>query len=227
MLLERWIALALLIAHPPVGDDTELDRPMLRCRLSEGRPVIDGILDDACWGAADVATGFTLLERRGTATQQTRCMAAYDAENLYIAFLCRESDPSGIRARCTKRDGEVWLDDCVEVFLDTRHDHDTYFHLIANRIATCFDEIGPRYPRPWSWDGAWRVATNSTDLGWTAEFAISFRSLGLGMPRPGTVWGFNANRQEYRLGERSSWSATLDSFHEPRNFGHLFFVPQL
>jgi len=227
MLRGRWIALALLVAHPPADDASEHEAPLLHCLLSVGRPVIDGILDEACWREADVATGFTLLDRRGEATQQTECMAAYDAENLYIAFHCRESDPSGIRTRCNNRDGKVWLDDCVEVFLDTRHDHGTYFHLIVNRIATRFDEVGPRFPRPWSWDGAWRVATNSTSTGWTAEFAIAFRSLGLRMPRPGTLWGFNANRQEYRLIERSSWSATLHSFHEPKNFGHLFFVPHL
>jgi hypothetical protein len=188
--------------------------------------VTDGILDEACWLDADIAKDFALLEGRGPATQQTECMAAYDAENLYIAFRCRESDSSGIRVRCTQRDGKVWLDDCVEVFFDTLHNHCTYFHLIANSIATRFDEIGPRYPRPASWDGDWRVATHVSSTGYTVEIAIPFHSLASTMPRPGTTWGFNVNRQEYRLLERSSWSQTQHSFHEPTSFGHLFFVPE-
>jgi len=226
MLWGRRIVLALLALGP--GEATSgHDGPVLRCRLSEARPVIDGILDEACWAGADVATGFMLLERRGRATQQTECRVTYDAENLYVSFVCLETDPSGILTRCTERDGEVWNDDCVEIFLDTRHDHRTYFHLIANRIATRFDEVGPYYPRPQSWDGDWLCATSAATAGWTIEFAIPFRALGLTMPRPGTLWGFNAHRQQHRLVERSSWSPTLHGFHEPRNFGHLLFVPQL
>lgn len=213
----------LLLLQAPLG---EYEAPPLRCRLTGERPVIEGILDEACWLDADIATDFALLEGRGRATQQTESMAAYDAENLYIAFRCGESDSSGIRVERTRRDGRVWLDDCVEVFLDPLHDHGTYFHLITNSIATRFDEIGPRYPRPTSWDGDWRVATHVSSTGWAVEIAIPFHSLGLTMPRPGTLWGFNINRQEYRLLERSSWSPTQHSFHEPRNFGHLFFVPE-
>jgi hypothetical protein len=97
--------------------------------------------------------------------------------------------------------------------------------LISNSLATRFDEIGPRYPRPASWNGDWRVATQVSNNGWTVEIAIPFRTLGVAMPEPGTTWGFNVHRQQYRLLERSSWSPTEHSFHEPRNFGHLFFVP--
>jgi hypothetical protein len=197
----------------------------LRCRLSARPAAIDGRLDDDCWRRADVASGFVLLEGRGRATQHTECMTAYDAENLYVAFTCHESNPRFIRAHCTTRDGVVWRDDCVEVFLDTRHDHRTYFHLIVNQLGTQFDEIGPVYPRPESWDGAWRVATQEFEGGWNVEMAIPFRALGLPTPPPGTLWGFNVNRQEYRLLERSSWAATVHSFHEPAHFGHLLFVP--
>jgi hypothetical protein len=220
-----WIALAVLL-QAALGEPMESEASRLRCRLTEVRPAIDGTLDEACWLEADIAKDFVLLERGGPATQQTECMAAYDAENLYVAFRCRESDSNGIRVQCTERDGRVWLDDCVEVFLDTLHDHCTYFHLITNSIATRFDEIGPRYPRPESWDGDWCVATHVSSDGYSVEIAIPFHSLASTMPRPGTIWGFNVNRQEYRLFERSSWSPTQHSFHEPRNFGHLFFVPE-
>ena len=225
MLLPSWIALALLAVLASAQPLAEHETEPLRCRVSAGRPAIDGILDDVCWRRADVATGFTLLERRGHATQQTECMVSHDAENLYVAFRCHESDPSGIRAQCTAHDGTVWLDDCVEVFLDTRHDHSTYFHVIANLIGTQFEEVGPLFPNPKSWEGPWQVATGTFDGGWIAEIAVPFRALGLEMPRPGTLWGFNANREEYRLVEYSSWAATLHSFHEPAHFGHLLFVP--
>jgi cellulose/xylan binding protein with CBM9 domain len=226
MLSLSRIVLALLGALAPMQRLAEPEASPLRCRLSPGRLVIDGILDEACWREADVATGFVLLERGGRATQQTQCMVAYDAESLYVAFLCLESDPSGVRALRTARDGAVWLDDCVEVFLDTQHSRRKYFHVITNCIGTRFDEVGPPCPNPTSWDAPWFAATHAAPGGWSVEIAIPFRSLGVEMPLPGTLWGFNAHRQEYRLMERSSWSATLHSFHEPWNFGDLLFVPQ-
>jgi cellulose/xylan binding protein with CBM9 domain len=216
-----WLVAATVLAEPTVHSGA----PPLRCRMSEGRPVVDGVLGEPCWRQADLATGFMLLERRGRATQQTECMVAYDAENLYVAFLCRESEPSSAGGACTIRDGPVWLDDCVEVFLDPRDEHRTYFHVIANRIGTQFEERGPSCPNPRSWQGPWNVAVRPVQAGWTAEIAIPFRSLGVEMPPPGTMWGFNANRQEYRLLERSSWAETVHSFHEPAEFGHILFVP--
>ncbi len=197
----------------------------LRCRLAGQRVVIDGELDEACWRRADVATDFKLLERGGSATQRTECRVTYDAQNLYVAFVCLDARPREILARHLRDDGPVWRDDCVEVFLDTQHDHKNYFHLISNALGTRFEEKGPAWPNPPSWNADWKVATRVSDHGWQVEMAIPFGSMGLGMPEPGTVWGFNANRQEYRLRERSSWAETLRSFHEPRHFGHLLFVP--
>jgi len=220
------IVLALLGALAPVQPMGEPDTPTLRCHLSPGRLVIDGVLDEACWREAEVATGFVLLENGGPATQQTECMTAYDSEYLYVAFFCHESDPSGLRMSHRERDGAVWLDDCVEVFLDPQHTHRTYYHVITNRIGTRFDEIGPPCPSPTSWDAPWFAAAHDTSGGWSVEIAIPFRGLGEPMPQPGALWGFNVHRQEYRLVERSSWSPTLQSFHEPEHFGHLLFVPQ-
>lgn len=222
-----WVVIPLLAGLAPVHHGDDPPGPTLRCQRTARPPLIDGILDETCWREADVATHFVLLQELGPATEQTECMVTYDAKNLYMAFRCFESDPGGIRVGCTLRDGEVWLDDCVEVFLDPWHSHHTYFHLITNRIATRFDEVGPLYPRPRSWSADWQVGTRATPSGWNVEIALPFESLGLKMPAPGTQWGFNAHRQEYRLVERSSWSATLEGFHEPKNFGHLFFVPPL
>ena len=221
------LAAALLVCLGGVtaNGGTSSDANALRCRLTEQRLVIDGVLDESCWRRAEVATDFKLLDGQGRAREQTECMVAYDADNLYIAFLCRESEVGEIRATHTQDDGPVWRDDCVEVFLDPAHDHRSYFHVIANFAGARFDEIGPRYPNPSSWDAPWRVATRRFATGWTAEIAIPFRSMNRDMPMAGTVWGFNANRQEYRLLERSGWSETLHSFHEPAHFGHLLFVP--
>jgi cellulose/xylan binding protein with CBM9 domain len=214
-----------LSRHP----DEEL-LPRLACRLCANKPIIDGVLDEDCWRKAESATGFLLLDHRGMATQQTRCMVSYDKKNLYIGFICLESDLKGIRKSCRIRDGDLSWEDCVEVFLDVHHTHSTYFHIMTNILGTRFDETGAAgrpYPDPASWNAEWKVATAVIPGGWSVEIALPFVSMGLSAPKAGTIWGFNAHRQEYRLIERSSWSETERSFHEPANFGHLLFLPPL
>lgn len=204
--------------------------PTLACRLCIEAPVIDGVLNDGCWGKAERATGFLQLGRRGLATQQTECMVSYDAKNLYVAFICFENNPGGIRQRQVLKDGPVWTDDCVEVFLAPLPRRNRYFHLITNLRGTRFDELagaGLPPPNPGSWDGDWVARTAFFREGWTVEIAISFQSMRVPAPSPGTTWGFNVNRQERRLGELSSWSETDRWFHELSNFGRLVFVPAM
>ena len=229
MTLSFLVAYSLMLGPLPFRLQTsEPYSQMITCRLSEQTPVIDGVLNDDCWRKADLVSDFSLLRRKGKAREQTEGMVSFDAENLYIAFVCFESDNGTIRKRLTAKDAPVWTDDCVEVYLDPRHDHTSYYHLITNLNGAKYDEkgrIGAPVPNPATWDPEWTVATGMFDGGWTVEMAIPFRSMGLSTPTAGTIWGFNMHRQEHRLFEQSSWRETEYWFHEPRNFGHLLFVP--
>ena len=198
--------------------------PTLHCYLAEQAPIIDGVLDDNCWKRGELATNFQRLHFSGTAVEQTQVRVTYDAGYLYVAFYCLESNMNRIFRTQTFRDGPLWVDDCIEVYLDTRHDHSTYFHLIVNSNGAQYDEIGC-CTVPHTWTANWMVATARFSGGWTAEIALPFTSMGLSMPIAGTVWGFNLNRQQWRIPEQSSWATTVNGFHEPINFGHLFFVP--
>ena len=57
-----------------------------------------------------------------------------------------------------------------------------------------------------NWDGAWRVRTRTSDIGWTAEFAIPFRTLRFPSSTQQT-WGVNFQRNIRRRNERSYWAA--------------------
>jgi hypothetical protein len=120
--------------------------------------------------------------------------------------------------------GFVWEDDCIEVFMDTKHDHEKYFHVISNIAGVRFDAIG-RWP-PLNWDGDWQVAIAKYKDRWIVEIAIPFSCMNIKTPMPGEVWGFNLNREERRLTEMSGWSPTWYIFHEPKHFGHLIFEPE-
>ena len=54
------------------------------------------------------------------------------------------------------------------------------------------------------WDAIWIVRTEQTDEGWSAEFAIPFKTLSF--PAGETVWGFNISRTIQRKLEENRWT---------------------
>ena len=209
---------------PILGASANQNVPELLCRRVYESPAIDGVLNDPCWQEAHGVTGFSLLGNGGPAREQTSAYVLYDDSCLYVAFVCLESRMDSLVARCESRDGLVWCDDCVEVFIDTDHDHMRYYHVIANAAGIRYDEIGRL--QPWTWSCDWEVQITKALDRWTVETAIPFWCMSTAVPQPGEIWGFNLNREEYRLGELSGWSPTLNHFHEPYHFGHLVFEPE-
>jgi hypothetical protein len=56
-----------------------------------------------------------------------------------------------------------------------------------------------------NWDGAWQVRTQVSEIGWSAEFAIPFRTLRYANDRQQT-WGVNFQRNIRRRNETSFWA---------------------
>ena len=63
-----------------------------------------------------------------------------------------------------------------------------------------------------NWDGAWQVETRVTDVGWTAEFAIPFRTLRFNAGDVQT-WGLNLQRNIRRRNETAYWSPLPRQFN--------------
>lgn len=191
-------------------------------------PLIDGQLDDRCWAGARGAKGFTrvLEQGAGPSTRQTTVYLTYDRDNLYVAFECTEPRLADRMARVRTRDGKVFRDDCIEVYLDVSHDHDSYAQFVVNTLNTQYDAQKP-FPAN-QWDAEWKSAVAIFSEHFQVELAIPFKSLGVTMPEPYEVWGGNFYRQVWVPGaeEWSGWSPTREWFHEPGYFGHLIFAPE-
>ena len=196
------------------------------CYRAEGRIVVDGKLDDPAWRGAAWASGFVLLGSGEPARAQTLFATLYDSRSLYIAVECIEPNVKGIVACHKERDSSVWFDDAVEVFVDPRHSHHDYFQFIVNTLGAKFDS----HRTDWSWNGEWEAVARVGQGSWTLELAIPFSTLGIRGPAPWMVIGFNVCRDRQpgggeKIFEWSSWAPLMKGFHEPRNFGHLAFVP--
>ena len=140
-------------------------------------PTIDGLPDDVAW---QKATALPLQHRLGDGTPKVATVArmCFGSDHLFILFVCEEPQPSKVRRFIRRHDGEVWTDDCVEVFLAPDPDEpSTYYHLVVNSLAIVRDEFWRDGRDDPSWDSHARVAIHIENDRWVAEIAIPLLSL--------------------------------------------------
>jgi len=191
-------------------------------RPAAGPIVVDGRLDPKEWASAIEVSGFTFSGKGLLASEQMVMRLLYDRENLYIGVKCGESMMDKIVANIRDHDGDVWHDDCIELFFDPKHDHETYYQFIVNTMGTQYDAIG--FDR--LWNCKWQAAASLGADAWYAELAIPFASLEASPPSPDAIWGYNLNRERNAGGstELYNWADVQGVFHNPGLFGHLWFV---
>ena len=135
---------------------TEEQDKSVRAYWTEEPIVVDGVLDEACWGEAQLVDDFWKAEfqERIPASQKTEVRIMYDSRNLYFGITCWDSWMDRIRATLTKRDKRIWEDDCIEIRLDTFHNHRDCYLLGINPIATQMDirYTGEGAVSDWNWD---------------------------------------------------------------------------
>ena len=183
---------------------------------------VDGRLQPEEWDQAVKVAGFRLSGREDLASEQTVMRLLYDARHLYIAVKCAESQMDKLVVNCLVDDTDVWKDDCVEFFIDPTHDHATYYQFIVNAGAVRYDAVG--FDR--TWGAPWQAAASREKDAWYLELAIPFAALAVPAPAPGSVWGFNLDRERNAGGNTQlyNWADVQGVFHSPTRFGHLWFV---
>ncbi len=90
-------------------------------------------------------------------SETTSAYVAYDRENLYVAFVCRDREPSRVRARLSKRDA-IAQDDQVVVMLDTFHDRQRSYLFAVNPLGVQADALSSEgRDDDYSFDTVWRA----------------------------------------------------------------------
>ncbi len=203
---------------------------------------IDGKLDEEAWRQAPSVGDFVFAWYKEGKKEQTVAKLLWDDTHLYVAYVCEDAHISATR---TRRNSDVWNDDCVEVFTAPNpHDPDNYFNIEMNVNGACLEGHHPMGPdsKPkerWHADGM-RIATSidgtknndsDTDTGWTLEAAIPFDPFAHvarhAPPQPGDTWRLNLNRLGGMTNPQfSQWSPSSTpqpQFHAPRDFGYVTF----
>ncbi len=205
---------------------------------------LDGALTEAVWQTAPVASGFRQREplEGDLATEETEVRILYDGTTLYIGIVARDRDPRSVISRILQRDrimetnfsGELEFtgDDAVAIIFDPFHDHRNAMVFATNPNGAEFDATITDEGREINidWRGVWEVKAQVTDQGWSAEFAIPFRTLRFPGGDSGEPWGFNVYRVIRRKNEEvlwSAWSRDNEGFSRVSRAGHLHGLTDL
>lgn len=223
----RWCAtlpfMGVLMACTVRGAENAADLTLVYpCKPATAPITIDGKLDSAEWGNAVEVSGFTVSGSNTLAPEQTLMRLSYDRENLYIAVTCLESNMKGLKTtNCTERDGQFWLDDSVEFFLNPSHDHESYWQFAATATGMGYDNSQGDS----AWNSNWKVAATRGPDSWTMEAAVPFAEPWK-TPAPGALWGFNLCRERQAGGKTNlyNWADVQRVFNTVTRYGHIAFV---
>lgn len=189
-------------------------------------------------GGEGVRTGTLPTQHGFPPLQPTTATVSWDDAGLIIRFECHDDE---IIARERPRDDpDMWLDDCVDLFLDPGHTHDRssrWVHILMSAAGSVYDERGPAtvfHPvtgETLAADTAWNPPSLKTSVerapfGWKVEIFLAWDDLG-GKPGPGDLWGFNLGREDYPAEEYTCWSPTYGPFARMHRWGHILFVDTL
>ena len=215
-------AAGLAAAQQPAGGvptSGDAQATVRAVRISGQVVRVDGRLDEPVWQTATPASGFRQREPQegAAASEATDVRVLYDENTLYIGIVAHDREPDAVISRLLQRDQVMSVDffgapifagdDAVAILLDTFHDHRNAFVFATNPNGAEFDALitdeGREFNRDWR--GVWRVAAVRTSDGWSAEFAIPFRTLRY--PAGDTPWGFNVARVIRRKNEETLWQS--------------------
>ena len=214
--------------------------PIARAHRVARAPEIDGdVLGEAAWTAASPQTGFrqNTPDEGEPASERTEVRIVYTDDTIYFGVVCFVGDPATIIVSDARRDSSLAETDSFRIVLDTYQDQQNGFVFGTNPAGLEYDgqltnegegsggiggglvqRSGSQQQRGsgggfnLNWDGVWQVAARVTDVGWTAELAIPFRTLRYASGAVQT-WGLNFQRNIRHRNEESYWAPLPRQFN--------------
>ena len=184
------------------------DKKTLQISRATKAPKIDGILDDAVWNNAEIATGFSQFRPEIGNTlpneKRTEVKMTYDDQAIYVSAYLYD-DPSNMMTQLVSRDNFGQTDFFV-VVLNPNNDsqNDTNFTVFSSGQQA--DAIAnPTIGQDSSWNAVWDSAVQINEDGWTVEIKIPYRTLRFADDEKPT-WGIQFQRQFRKDRSQYSWN---------------------
>ena len=205
----------------PVNGDR---RSIPAARLEPDEQIsIDGRLDEPVWTRAVPAADFMQIEPNNgsPATEKTEVRVAYGPDALYLGMTAYDSEPDKWIAYQRRRDEGLPSDDKIRWTIDTFLDARGGYFFETNPLGHLADSLMGVNGQNRAWDGIWTERVVRSDIGWTVEVEIPFRTLNFN-PENDT-WGMNFERTVQRKNETSIWMgwARNQGLQRMTNAGHV------
>ena len=204
---------ALLLAYgqsAPAGQagaDSGGRPTIVATRLADGESIaLDGRLDEPVWSRAVPGGDFIQIDPDNgrPATEKTEVRIAFDADALYIGVTCYDSEPDAWIAYQRRRDEGLASDDKLRWTIDTFLDARSGYFFEMNPLGQMGDALMGINGGSRAWDGVWNARARRSEIGWTLEIALPFRTFNFN-PTSDT-WGINFERTVQRKNEVSIWT---------------------
>ena len=187
-------------------------------------PVMDGdVLNDPAWvNVPEVTTFIQKTPDEGqSVSEKTAVKVMYTEKTFYVSVVCYDTNPGEIVISDTRRDSPLNNSDSFSFIIDTFKDFQTGYLFGTNPAGIEYDAQitgggeGGSMMRRFSmgtgggfnvnWDAVWEVKSQKGDFGWSAEFAIPFKTLRYATNKDQS-WGINFERVIARKKEEAHWS---------------------
>ena len=189
------------------AQDNAARRSVTAVRLFDGESVaLDARLDEPFWSRAVPAAEFTQIDpaNGNPATERTEVRVVFDRDALYLGVTCFDSEPDRWIGWQLRRDERLFSDDSFTWAIDTFLDGRTGYLFEMNPSGMMADALMGVNGENREWDGIWNARARRSEIGWTLEIAIPFRTLNFTLDTD--AWGINFQRVVARKNEQSIWN---------------------
>ncbi len=207
-----WANREQLATQTPAGGARQTTIP-----IWTSSPVLDGELNDKEWSDAAILSPFVPNAGTRAPQMQTDVRLGSDGKNLWLGITCHEDKMAYITADITRDGGNIWEDDCVELFIDHNLDRRTFRQVLVNSLG----KQGWNDPTDLLWKATSLTKTTLHEDEWVIEWCIPMADLGL----TGSPFGLNVCRERRPMEtmELTCWAPTGGSFGQPSTFGTANF----
>jgi hypothetical protein len=166
---------------------------------------LDGRLDEEAWQRGVPAGNFRQIDpdNGSPASEPTEVRILFSRDALYLGVTCFDSEPERWLGYQRRRDEFLSSDDRFMWTIDTFSDAQSGYFFEMNPSGLMGDSLMGGGVDNRQWDGIWNAHVHRSEIGWTIEVEIPFRSLNFDPDNDS--WGINFQRTVRRKNEDSIW----------------------
>lgn len=171
-------------------------------------PKIDGLLDDACWVNAPIATDFFEIRpvpgRVERQNRRTEMKVLYDDVAIYVYARMYDNKDS-VSHELVSRDNignADFISIIVDPFYDKMNGNGFFVTAAGVQFDAKYSQVGDEDP---NWNAVWESAVKIDEKGWTCEMKIPYSALRFS-GKDIQNWGLNFSRRIQRSNTQTFWN---------------------